>query len=596
MERNKPDQRPVCKFFVQGYCKYQNKCHNYHPPPQNKKVCFDFRETGFCKYGDKCYFAHVAKNSSKEYSFSNDKPLTKFQNQQNAISNSDSKTPNISKLLAKEGETNNKETNGQNKEKSDKDKPEEKKEFHKHRHFIDFSKTELGHEIFEKNKDLWGSDITYFDYVRTLKREKDIELCQIQRKFQSSFMWISDFKAETQTKAFQIRYCPTIKREQMELDFEIEEGYFWLEFIIQWDNYPEQNSFQINLINNSIPSPFKKAFSVYFKKICDENKSIFKTLRHIDNSLDKICQELTKKKTKVVEDTWTQDQQSALEKAIVKYRSITNSVEKWNAIASEVPDKDSEACIARFKECRERALKAKTLEKKEETESEEEESSEEEEESGEESSENEQNEAEHSSEEEEEEEKFESVKEKSLEGEYNVYLNMVIKVNELKIKQIGVINIEEAVTLVRCQKCKDEVEKKLRKHNEYPDYLINDVLCANCNTSGVILLKKAFLHAGSNGLGRMGSNTWEILDILTVNLNAVCETCNHSQIHEKYIVGANQNSNCHSCFKEVGFSYSSYSLTFEEYTEVIKKKPQKAKVPTEEAKRTKIKKVEILNF
>jgi chemotaxis protein histidine kinase CheA len=299
-----------------------------------------------------------------------------------------------------------------------------------------------------------------------------------------------------------------------------------------------------------------------------------------------------------VEDTWTQQQQSALEKAIVTYRSITNSVEKWNAIANDVPDKDTDACIKRFKECREKAIAAKKEKKKEESESEEEESSENEEESSENEEISEENEIgnepeEDESEEEEEKKEFEKTKEKSLESDYNVYLNLVIKVNDLKMKQVGVINLEEVIVLVKCQKCKDEVDKRLTLHKEFTDYLYNDVLCANCNTSGIILLKKSFLHGGSNIFGRMGSNSWDILDVFTVNVNAVCEMCNHGQVFEKYVVGTSINFNCHSCFKENGFSFSSYSLTFEEYAEIFKKKPQNtSKAPNnEESKKMKTKKV-----
>ncbi len=55
--------------------------------------------------------------------------------------------------------------------------------------FIDFSKTEEGKKIFEKNKSLWTNG-DYFAHVRALKDVHEIELAQIMRKYQSSFTWI----------------------------------------------------------------------------------------------------------------------------------------------------------------------------------------------------------------------------------------------------------------------------------------------------------------------------------------------------------------------------------------------------------------------
>jgi len=48
--------------------------------------------------------------------------------------------------------------------------------------FIDFSKTEEGKQIFEKNQEIW-TDKDYFKHVRALKEPKEIELAQIIRKY-----------------------------------------------------------------------------------------------------------------------------------------------------------------------------------------------------------------------------------------------------------------------------------------------------------------------------------------------------------------------------------------------------------------------------
>jgi len=55
--------------------------------------------------------------------------------------------------------------------------------------FLDFSKTEEGKKIFERNKSFWTNG-DFFGHIRALKNPNEIELAQIMRKYQSSFSWI----------------------------------------------------------------------------------------------------------------------------------------------------------------------------------------------------------------------------------------------------------------------------------------------------------------------------------------------------------------------------------------------------------------------
>lgn len=574
----------ICQYYLEGYCKYGKKCYKYHPP-SNPKICLQFKKSGFCKYGDNCHFYHECKPQqtikNSENTLNPSKINTKSSPQKPQEEERKASEPLI-QIKSKE--------NNENNEKST--KTEEIMKI-KHKPFIDFSKTELGVEILEKNKDLWGSGVSFFDYVKTLKNDTDIELCQLQRKYLSSFMWISDFSNNIDMKCFQIRHSPTIKRDLLELDFEIEEGYLWYEFMINWKEYPAENSFSVSLINNSIPFYFKKSFILHFKRLFAINHSIFKTLRVVDNLLDKICCELNKRRLETQRNKWTQEQQTCLENAIVKYRAIADVSERWKTIANEVPEKDHEACLERFKECREKALSSKNGQVSEDSSEEDNEENEEESEEIEENSEEDEN----SSEEEEKsegssEEIIEEYMQKSFENEFNVFLNINVTVNEVLLRNVGVISLEEAVFLVKCQKCREEVEKKLTIHPEFNDYLFNDVLCVNCNTSGIIILKRSFLHANCSVFGKTGSNSWDLLDLLTVNVKVSCEQCNNSKLFAKYMVGSNNVFNCQSCFKETQFSFTSYSLKYDEYSETYKKKPQKiAKTNDNDNKLKKIKKV-----
>jgi len=55
--------------------------------------------------------------------------------------------------------------------------------------FVDYSKTEEGKLIFEKNQQIW-KDGNFFQHIRSLKDPKEIEIAQLIRRYQSSFSWI----------------------------------------------------------------------------------------------------------------------------------------------------------------------------------------------------------------------------------------------------------------------------------------------------------------------------------------------------------------------------------------------------------------------
>jgi DnaJ family protein C protein 2 len=51
----------------------------------------------------------------------------------------------------------------------------------------------------------------------------------------------------------------------------------------------------------------------------------------------------------VLEDEWTQDQQNALEMALLNYPPSVEKHERWTKIANEVPNKNKQQCLARYK-------------------------------------------------------------------------------------------------------------------------------------------------------------------------------------------------------------------------------------------------------
>ncbi|CAE7392744.1 unnamed protein product [Symbiodinium sp. CCMP2592] len=70
----------------------------------------------------------------------------------------------------------------------------------------------------------------------------------------------------------------------------------------------------------------------------------------------------------VASDAWSDAEQELLEEGLVKFAVVCDLKEKWKAIAAHVGTRDVKACAARFKACRERALKEQKEEEEEEEE------------------------------------------------------------------------------------------------------------------------------------------------------------------------------------------------------------------------------------
>ena len=70
----------VCFFNKHGFCKYLDKCRNYHEnencekinceirecPLRHPQICKFFRDFGYCKFGEWCRFYHkISRDASK---------------------------------------------------------------------------------------------------------------------------------------------------------------------------------------------------------------------------------------------------------------------------------------------------------------------------------------------------------------------------------------------------------------------------------------------------------------------------------------------------------------------------------------------------
>jgi uncharacterized CHY-type Zn-finger protein len=159
----------------------------------------------------------------------------------------------------------------------------------KKRIFLEYGKTDEGKLLNKENAKLWLEG-DFQKHIRSLNDPIEIEMAQIARKYQSSFKWINQkIKGD---KAFQICHTPTIRPEELTYDFQILEGYLWLEVIIG-PTYPKDLP-SFLLLNYSIPENFKRAFEKTLTDKFAETSKILNTLRYMDNNLDKIFSDVTK--------------------------------------------------------------------------------------------------------------------------------------------------------------------------------------------------------------------------------------------------------------------------------------------------------------
>lgn len=566
--QNNHKSSKVCKYYLNGNCKYQQGCFFMHPKKLNNDKLMNSNSLSF-KPSSQTPASHSLSSSCFPSSSSSHSlpPTSSFHP---PPSFPHSQIPD----------------------------------------FIDFSLSELGKSILEQNQAIYEGK-PFHVYISSLKSSFQKEIAQIQRKYLSSFLSSSlsssfslspssfhNFPSPSSLPdflLFQIRHSPTIKQNQLNLPFLIEEGYLWLEFRINTLLYPNEGSVDLKLLNLSLPNWFKKELILEFQNIFKKNCRIFDSLRYLDNHFDLWVQNILKKweeggeeKEKEIQDEkkngggkkeeeekedigekkeekkarigrvriggvkgggtgvggrgmgkviggevgvdlkvireevgnkgWSQREQTKLEEGMVKYKGVKEAKEKWSLIAKEI-GRTTEECVERFKYCRERALKnldieiksEKDEEEKNQTEGSEEENFEEDEEEEEEDEDEEIREDKEKEEvdEEQEENEYEvdtdTKEDQALERQYNLPLSTAVSVNEFFLSNISLCTFSSALFLVRCSLCKSETELTLHPSSS-PSYLLNDLPCLNCSSAALLLLKKNYLTPFSSSLSNPSSS------------------------------------------------------------------------------------------
>ncbi|KAF8820722.1 hypothetical protein IE077_002871, partial [Cardiosporidium cionae] len=94
---------------------------------------------------------------------------------------------------------------------------------------------------------------------------------------------------------------------------------------------------------------------------------IYEAFKHVDRHLERIFKAAAEKRANnaarialepLEVQTWSNDEQRRLEEALVWYRRVKNTADKWKKIGAFVVSKTARQCAQRYKECREQVLNA----------------------------------------------------------------------------------------------------------------------------------------------------------------------------------------------------------------------------------------------
>lgn len=97
---------------------------------------------------------------------------------------------------------------------------------------------------------------------------------------------------------------------------------------------------------------------------------------------------------------------------------------------------------------------------------------------------------------------------------------------DLHMTGIALCRIKECRIQAKCSLCKFPSELKVTKFysKNSDEVMVNDLLCVNCNHAAILLLKRAFAHSYEEPvMARIGTSTWEVLDIININFEINCE-------------------------------------------------------------------------
>jgi hypothetical protein len=98
----------------------------------------------------------------------------------------------------------------------------------------------------------------------------------------------------------------------------------------------------------------------------------------------------------------------------------------------------------------------------------------------------------------------------------------------MKWKGIALARISKCIANVKCFNCKFETERTLNiVAEEDQNFLINSILCVNCNSPAELYCKREFIHHSNNPkCAGFGSFTWEILNVSHIDFELTCINCN----------------------------------------------------------------------
>ena len=130
--------------------------------------------------------------------------------------------------------------------------------------------------------------------------------------------------------------------------------------------------------------------------------------------------------------------------------------------------------------------------------------------------------------------------------------------NEINLRNFAFGKVSEIIITLKCKKCKYVNDLTVRKSEINENYLINNMVCVNCNVPSSILVRCETFHKDRPLTARLGTINWEILEVIQGDFALTCESCSTENYCKKYVPGNFIGKNCMNCHVITEFSFSSY--------------------------------------
>jgi DNA replicative helicase MCM subunit Mcm2 (Cdc46/Mcm family) len=133
-----------------------------------------------------------------------------------------------------------------------------------------------------------------------------------------------------------------------------------------------------------------------------------------------------------------------------------------------------------------------------------------------------------------------------------------IKLEGLKIEQIGILECTLLKFVILCQRCRTQIEVNLSSGQTYA------VECTKCHNAHVVTYRKDQMHEASEVLGFLDISNAIPFDVLSGSqFTASCLECSSNVLFKQIpITGMEYSQNCTNCHKKLAVTIERWEIFF----------------------------------